>query len=68
MKLFKQVSPVFIFLLIALRPNLFAINTLDTRMLSQPTVSNNHIAFIYAEDLWISNIDGTSPRRLTIDE
>lgn len=46
----------------------FGINTKDTRMLSQPTISENHIAFIYAEDLWIANLDGTQPRRLTIDE
>ena len=44
------------------------INTKDTRMLSQPTISDNHIAFIYAEDLWIANSDGTQPHRLTIDE
>lgn len=45
-----------------------AINPKDTRMLSQPAVSASHIAFIYAEDLWITNIDGTQPRRLTVDQ
>ena len=44
------------------------INTKDTRMLSQPAISANHIAFIYAEDLWIANADGSYPRRLTVDE
>jgi tricorn protease len=44
------------------------INTKDTRMLSQPALSANNIAFIYAEDLWIANSDGSYPRRLTIDE
>ena len=48
--------------------NAFAINPLDTRMLSQPAISDNHIAFIYAEDLWIAQSDGSNPRRLTIDE
>ncbi|HOF91133.1 MAG: PDZ domain-containing protein [Tenuifilaceae bacterium] len=43
------------------------INTNDTRMLSQPAIGANHIAFIYAEDLWVANIDGTQPRRLTVD-
>lgn len=43
-------------------------NTTDTRLLSQPAISPNHIAFIYAEDLWIADKDGTNPRRLTIDE
>ena len=45
-----------------------AINVKDTRMLAQPTVSKDHIAFIYAEDLWVSNSDGSQPRRLTVDE
>ncbi len=45
-----------------------AINPQDTRLMTQPAVSHNHIAFIYAEDLWIANLDGSNPRRLTIDE
>jgi len=44
------------------------INTNDTRMLSQPAISAKHIAFIYAEDLWVANPDGSQPRRLTVDE
>src|SRR5450432_2784925 len=44
------------------------IDTKDTRMLAQPAISANHIAFIYAEDLWVANVDGTQPRRLTVDE
>ena len=46
----------------------FGIDPKDTRMLSQPTISQNHIAFIYAEDLWIADSDGSNPRRLTVDE
>lgn len=46
----------------------FAIDPKDTRMLGQPAVSANHIAFIYAEDLWVANADGSQPRRLTVDE
>ena len=34
----------------------------DTKLLSQPAISENHIAFIYAEDLWIANRDGSNPR------
>ncbi len=44
------------------------INTVDTRMMSQPAVNGDRIAFIYAEDLWTANIDGTNPVRLTVDE
>ena len=47
---------------------LWGINTSDTRMMSQPAISDNKIAFIYAEDLWIAGIDGSNPVRLTVDE
>jgi tricorn protease len=47
---------------------LFGIDTKDTRLLGQPAISADHIAFIYAEDLWIANADGTQPMRLTVDE
>ena len=40
----------------------------DTRLLEQPAISQDHIAFIYAHDLWVANADGTQPRRLTVDE
>ncbi len=55
-------------LLIIAAQNLHGINTSDTRMLTQPAVSQSHIAFIYAEDLWVMNADGTNPKRLTVDE
>ncbi|HEY3862995.1 MAG TPA: PDZ domain-containing protein [Verrucomicrobiae bacterium] len=37
----------------------------DTRMLSDPAVSQDHIAFAYANDLWVANLDGSGVRRLT---
>ncbi len=43
-------------------------NTQDTRLLHSPAISEQHIAFVYAEDLWIANLDGSNPKRLTIDE
>src|SRR5690606_171635 len=43
------------------------INTNDTRLLSSPAMSSTHVAFIYAEDLWVANKDGSSPRRITVD-
>lgn len=43
-------------------------NTTDTRLLWQPAISKNAIAFIYAEDLWVANPDGNYPRRLTVSE
>ncbi len=57
------------FLLFLFSPFLaYAIDTKDTRMLAQPAISADHIAFIYAEDLWVANADGSQPRRLTVDE
>jgi len=44
---------------------LFAIDVNDTRMLSEPAVSSDRIAFAYANDLWTARIDGSSVRRLT---
>jgi tricorn protease len=43
-------------------------NITDTRLLWQPAISKNQIAFIYAEDLWVANRDGSYPRRITVSE
>ena len=43
-------------------------NITDTRLLWQPTISKNRIAFIYAEDFWVANLDGSYPRRITVSE
>lgn len=56
------------YLLYCIPAFLTAQNTEDTRLMHTPAVSKNHIAFVYAEDLWIADKDGTNPRRLTIDE
>ena len=39
----------------------------DTRLVSQPAVSAKNIAFVYDEDLWMANLDGSNPKRLTTD-
>src|SRR5216684_1265883 len=44
---------------------LFAVNINDTRLLTDPAVSQEHIAFAYANDLWVANLDGSNVRRLT---
>lgn len=44
------------------------INTIDTRMMLQPAIGSDKIAFIYSNDLWTAGIDGSNPKRLTIDE
>jgi len=40
----------------------------DTRLLSQPAISKDYVAFIYASDLWVAGIDGKNVKRLTADE
>jgi tricorn protease len=59
---------VLLVLLIVSTGSISGIDTKNTRMMSQPAISSSHIAFIYAEDLWISNLDGSNPVRLTVDE
>ena len=39
----------------------------DTKLLTHPAVSAKHIAFVYADDLWVADLDGKNPRRLTSD-
>lgn len=41
------------------------IDVKDTQLLNQAAISRNHIAFIYAEDLWVADTDGSNVRRLT---
>ena len=45
-----------------------AVDVSDTRLLSQPAVSAEHVAFAYAGDLWIAGRDGSGARRLTSHE
>ncbi len=42
-----------------------AVDIHDTRLLSEPAVSADRIAFAYANDLWVANLDGSGVRRLT---
>ena len=38
---------------------------IETLLLKQPTVSAREIGFLYAGDIWVCGLDGSSPRRLT---
>jgi tricorn protease len=42
-----------------------AVNTQNTRLLTQPAVSATSVAFVYAGELWVANLDGGGARRLT---
>ena len=44
-----------------------AIDPVNTRLLTNPAISASKIAFVYAEDVWTANRDGSNPKRITID-
>lgn len=41
------------------------LNAQETRLLRQPTVSTNHIAFTHAGDIWVTDLNGENSQRLT---
>jgi tricorn protease len=64
--LVRRWSAALLFLLLfASSAKVWSIDIHDTRMLADPAVSKDHIAFAYANDLWVANIDGSNVRRLT---
>ena len=69
MKWEKSILTVVFFLVVAI--SIFpgtGIDPHDTRLMEQPAISKNHIAFIYAGDLWVADIGGQNVRRLTSHE
>ncbi len=40
----------------------------DTKLLAQPAIGKNHIAFVYAGDLWTADLGGKNVRRMTADD
>ncbi|HET7217270.1 MAG TPA: PDZ domain-containing protein [Vicinamibacterales bacterium] len=48
------------------------VDTADTKLLTQPAISANHIAFVYAGDLFVADLGGggavSNVRRLTTDD
>src|SRR5262245_9564948 len=43
-----------------------AIDTTNTRLVSDPAPGSNGLAFVYANDLWMAELDGSAVRRLTV--
>jgi tricorn protease len=37
----------------------------ETRLLRQPSISDSHLAFVYAGDIWITDLSGQNSKRLT---
>jgi len=61
----KKLCPVVLAVIVASGISAGAVDINDTRMLHDPAVSEQHIAFVYADDLWIVGRDGGAARRLT---
>lgn len=40
----------------------------ESRMMTDPTVSNDRVVFVYANDLWTAALDGSDVRQLTSNE
>jgi tricorn protease len=57
----------FLIILFGLGSFLLAIDINDTKMLTTPAISQTHIAFVYANDLWVADINGKNVRHLTTD-
>ncbi len=63
------VAAVFLCLLAPLSHTITArVDPADTKMLTQPAISATHVAFIYAGDLFVADLNGTNVRRLTTDD
>ena len=45
-----------------------AVSTSDTLMLREPSISDDRIAFVYDQDVWVARRDGSGARRLTTAE
>ena len=46
---------------------LAAVDPVDTKMLTQPAVSAERVAFVYANDIWTADLEGRNVKRLTSD-
>lgn len=58
----------FLCLLCATVISVSAAQSQGTMLMRQPAISNSHIVFVYANDLWIVATDGGDARRLTSNE
>jgi len=58
---------IVILVLTVLAQTAAGVDTKDTRLLTQPAISPSRIAFVYANNLWVADLDGGNPRQLTAD-
>ncbi len=59
------VALAFILVMMSGAGRLAAVDTVDTKLLTQPAVSADRVAFVYANDLWTADLEGRNVRRLT---
>ncbi len=45
--------------------SIFSVAKANTKLLSEPALSSNRIAFVYSGDIWLANMDGSSAHRVT---
>jgi len=66
---FRNVFPLFCLVFLYLVPaGSYGIDIRDTKMLTQPAIGTGYIAFVYAGDLWLTDLAGNHVKRLTSDE
>lgn len=63
MNLFKSLGSLSLIMLLAITTAW----SQETLLLRNPSMSGQHIAFVYGGDIWIADQDGQNPRRLTIN-
>jgi len=64
-KIFFNLSVVLVFCLVIPLSTLKGVNPNNTKMLTNPAVSQHSIAFVYANDLWTADLEGNNVRHLT---
>jgi len=66
-KMKKSIYSVFIITVWALIFNT-SVLAQETRLLRNPAISKDKIAFVYAGDIWVANLDGSNVKRITAFE
>jgi tricorn protease len=67
-RMVRRVALAFVLALVCLTSVSAAPDIKDTRLLHQPATNGTHVAFVYADDLWVARLDGSDLRRLTTDD
>ena len=67
MKIMKLRKLFFIAVILFIFPGISSVfpGNVSTLLVSRPAGNGNHVAFVYGEDLWVADINGSQVRRLT---